>query len=130
MPAIARPHPIPTAPDRQRRRLLLGLPSGLAIASPLGLISLIGCGGDSDDSGAVAPAATPRNPVLDLPPGEVSAATLQVAIDLPAAIPLRAAQVISAGGLAPVSADAPWLTPCVSWRPRPRWPASGARRWA
>ena len=106
MPAIARPHPIPTAPDRQRRRLLLGLPSGLVIASPVGLIGLIGCGGDSDDSGAVTPVATPRNPVLDLPPGEVSAATLQVAIDLPAAIPLRAAQVISAGGLAPVSADA------------------------
>ena len=94
----------PTPPDHQRRRLLLGLPSGLVIASPLSLISLIGCGGD--DSSTVAPAAAPRNPVLDLPPGEVSAATLQVAIDLPPAIPLRAAQLISAGGLSAVSADA------------------------
>ena len=94
----------PTPPDHQRRRLLLGLPSGLVIASPLSLISLIGCGGD--DSSTVAPAAAPRNPVLDLPPGEVSAATLQVAIDLPPVIPLRAAQLISAGGLSAVSADA------------------------
>ena len=94
---------ITTPPDRQRRHLMLGLPGVLAIASPLGLL---GCGGTDGDTAAAAPSAAPRNPVLDLPPGEVTATTLQVAIDLPAAIPLRATQVISAGGLSAVSANA------------------------
>lgn len=81
--------------------MLLGLPSGLALVSPFGLI---GCGGGDGDPSPDATAA--RNPLLDLPPGELPSAALNVRIDMPPGLAQAASQVLSASGSAPIAASA------------------------
>ena len=85
-----------TLTDPLRRILLLGLPSGLALSTPLALIA---CGG-SDDA-----AAPVRNPLLDLPPGEVTSTSTQVSIDMPAGLSTPAAYVVGASGAVAVTAN-------------------------
>ena len=76
--------------------LLLALPSGLALTTPL---ALIGCGGGDD-------AAVPvRNPLLDLPHGEVTSTLTRVSIDMPAGLSMPAAYVVGASGAVAVTAN-------------------------
>lgn len=85
-----------THPDQLRRMLLLALPSGLALTTPL---ALIGCGGGDDDAVPV------RNPLLDLPPGEVTSTLTRVLIDMPAGLSMPAAYVVGASGAVAVTAN-------------------------
>lgn len=87
---------ISTLPDPLRRILLLGLPSGLALTTPLALIA---CGGGD---GAAVPV---RNPLLDLPPGEVTSTSTRVLIDMPAGVSMAAAFVVGASGAVAVTAN-------------------------
>lgn len=69
-------------PDTFRRRLLLGLPGGLVLASPLALIA---CGGgDGSGTGPTDPTdpGTPDDKTLTLPAFDVE--TVRVAVALPA----------------------------------------------
>lgn len=88
--------PIDRPINALRRTLLLGFPGGLVMSTPL---VLLGCG-DSDE-----PVAEARNPLLDLPPGEVSATATRVTIEMPGNVAMAAAQVTSASGSTPVTAN-------------------------
>lgn len=85
-----------TLSDPLRSILLLGLPSGLALSTPL---ALIGCGGGDDAADPV------RNPLLDLPPGEVTSTSTRVLIDMPAGLSTPAAYVVGASGAVAVTAN-------------------------
>ena len=89
-------HLTSTLTDPLRRILLLGLPSGLVLTTPLALIA---CGGGDD---AAAPV---RNPLLDLPPGEVTSTLTRVLIDMPAGLSMPAAYVVGASGAVAVTAN-------------------------
>jgi hypothetical protein len=73
----------PTRPDLLRRRLLMALPSGLAVVSPL---SLIACGGGGDESGNGDPTVV----VPDAPPGPITSAPMSVEVQVPAGMTLPA----------------------------------------
>jgi len=82
--------------DALRRKLLLGLPGGLALASPLGFVA---CGG-SDQPGLSDNGA----PDDGGPPGPLGSASTTITVQLPAALAASAGalQVVSATGTAPV----------------------------
>ena len=91
------------APSPLRRKLLLGLPSGFALATPF---ALIGCGGSDDDASTTPPPASGGGTVD--PPGPLATSTMSVSIQLPDAIAAAAGamQVISATGASTVTANA------------------------
>lgn len=93
------------APNPLRRKLLLGVPGSLALASPLALIA---CGG-SDDS---TPAGSGGNGTQTDPPGPVTSSTATVNVDLPAALAASAGalQIVTATGTAPVSGGSATVT--------------------
>ena len=95
------------APNPLRRKLLLGVPGSLALASPLALIA---CGG-SDDAAPAGNGGT--NPPADTdPPGPVSSSPMTVSVDMPAALAASAGalQIVTATGSAPVSGGSATVT--------------------
>lgn len=84
-----------------RRKLLLGLPGSLALASPLALVA---CGG-SDDPASSPDGGGGSTPADTDPPGPVTSSTASLTIELPAALAASAGalQVITATGAVPVS---------------------------
>ncbi|MEQ1685601.1 MAG: hypothetical protein ABL916_18300 [Burkholderiaceae bacterium] len=93
-------HEIDLPLNTLRRKLLLGLPSGWALATPL---ALIGCGGGGAD-GSTAPTGAP---VSNDPPGPLSSATMSVQVELPDAIAAAAGtlRVLSATGASTVASN-------------------------
>ena len=89
-----------------RRRLMLALPGGLAMATPL---ALVGCGGGGDVAGEseADAAASPTNPLVNAPPGEVPATPMMVTIEMPPGVAPKPAFVVSASGAVAVTSNQP-----------------------
>jgi len=90
------------AVDLRRRRLVLSLPGGIALASPL---ALLGCGGGGDGDTSSASDARVKLMLERLPSAQRSVA--KVAITLPAGsgIALASTQLVTANNVAEVAAD-------------------------
>ena len=98
----------PFAPNVLRRKLLLGLPGGLALATPL---ALLGCGGSSDSATSDGTGEAPSVDVSSVPMGgdTGNAATpTQVTVQWPsgAARPAGTMRIASALGSSDLSGDA------------------------
>jgi hypothetical protein len=91
-------------PNALRRKLLLGVPGSLALATPFALVA---CGGGGDDADGAADSGTGTGTDTD-PPGPLASSPMTVQLQLPEAITASAGalQVVSATGLAAVSGNA------------------------
>ena len=94
----------PIGPSPLRRKLLLSLPGGLALATPF---ALIGCGGGDDASTDTTTPPPGGGIVITDPPGPLTATTMSVQIQLPDAIAAAAGalRVSTSTGTANVSAN-------------------------
>ncbi len=95
---------IDRAPDPRRRRLMLGLPTGLMLASPLALIA---CGGGGDDPGAGSGAADPDQAQANaiaakLPAVNRSVQAARVVLPAATAAALTSTRLVSANNVSQV----------------------------
>lgn len=94
-----------SAPNRLRRTLLLGLPGGLALASPL---ALVGCGGGGGDAGIDPQAASDARVQAireRLPEAQRVAAKVAVVLPAGAGVAPETTQLVTTNNVARVAAD-------------------------
>lgn len=97
MPETRNPTPaLLRTPDLRRRVLLLGLPGGLMLGSPL---AILGCGGNGGDAGAVP------DKVLQVPDFTVSPRRVQVALPGSSGIAVQSTRLATAQSICEVAAD-------------------------
>lgn len=95
----------PATFDPRRRRLMLALPSGLALASPLAFVACGGGGDSGDDGGQAASAARVKDIMGKLPSAQRSAAKVSVVLPAGAGVVASATRLMTTNNIAEVAAD-------------------------
>lgn len=84
-----------------RRKLMLGLPGSLALASPLAPLALVACGGGGSDASDTAPA----QPAATLPPIERSTLALKLSLPADSGVSLQDCRLMTGNNVSQVAAD-------------------------